>query len=541
MTTLATGPVPPTSAPRREARLAPPGWQMARACRDTAMLVRMRWRALRSARARSLVYAGLGVVFLALFMASQVGTAIWDLSQSRSGTAAQRYALLVMSQLHEGHLTGLASAAFATAVAAAMLSPFTGTANAPLYPPEDVAALRPARMHVFTDSLITQTVSAVGFLSLFALTALASILTATGGRLEGLAVTWCAWPVLLSLGVAESWCLEFLRRRFGQRGVRTAIGLLCVAVAVAVSADRSSAATLFGLGDRYASQIADGVRHGSRAVGTFALICLALTATLLLIGAVACHHGLRYQQPVPEQSAPLWRRARMPFRGGQTITAVQLVLTTLLRTPHVVRPLAAVVVVAIPALWLTGSGVTATTVVLGVPLVVTVSWAVNAFGLIGPGMSWLASTPLSRRALLYAAVLTHLLMVAVLFLAVWLPPVYAGRVSPGVFSHAAAGALTATLMCGRSAIAKSIYRPVRASLTGSSATVVPPMRALGYALRLTAWGGQIGILVFEIPSPATCWLAAAGAAVWVCARYAVTARRFERGTAARVVAAVADQ
>lgn len=533
----------PTEVGRREGGQSPiPSiFDIRRGALDSLMFVRLRWRMLRGARQRALVVIGSLFVGMALLAASNVGTAIRELATSQTTSAAQVYAAIAMSQLREGRLSTLAATALGTAFLASLLSPFTGSSNVSLFPAADIAALRPNRMHRFSDSLITHLLSPVGFLSLFALTALASLLTADGGRTIGMLATLSLWPMLIATGSAESWFLEWGRRRFGFAFVFAITVAVGSAAGVVALFYRSNAENIFGFGGYFARHVAGASVHGYSSVATLVYVSWAVTALMVALGAVLCHQTMRLPDGRTGGGDGQPAKLKMGVDGGPTLTMVRLILAQTIRYPQVRRPLMAVLILGIPAIWVTGAhGTVGTTLVLGIPMAATIGWAVNFFGILGSGMTWLAALPVSRRTFLVAAVIVQVALIFTLTSLCWMPAWIAGRVTDSTLLSGVMGTLAATLVCGRSAMAKSIYRPLRATLASTSDAVVPPMRALSYTLRITAWGGQIGVVVFVLRPLDRQLLALAAVIVVVTVRYWMLLRRMDNRPAfASLVATVA--
>ncbi len=220
---------------------------------------------------------------------------------------------------------------------------------------------------------------------------------------------------------------------------------------------------------------------------------------------------------------------------------MQLLVRQMARTVEVRRPILAVVVLGMPAVWLSGGDrLVMTTLVLATPLAVALAWGVNCFGVLGAAMPWLASQPNLLRWLLWTVTAIQVAVVAVLAILCWAPPWVAGVVDTRDIASLAAGLAVSTAVTTRSAVAKAVGRPYLARLGEGGDVIVPPLAATNYALRFALWGGQFGVIVLA-QSDRLLQVALVGAAlVWSSVRFAALLGQWRnRAVQAYVVATVA--
>ena len=470
--------------------------ELSGAAKDTGLLLKVRWRMVRERRSQMTVWVGLGFLMFALFAASNIGVLIRRFAEQGVDTAAGQFAVNYVIALDRGDLGVVGAAALGSSLAAAIFSPFTGSANLALIPADDLTTVRPTRLHRYFDSLITAAVSTIGFLQLFTLTTVASLLTIEGGRTGGLLFTWAVWPVLLSISTAEGWLIEYLHRSYGPQKRRAiAVGFFSV-VGLALLIDPSHGKTLFGLGTLFAGTIAQATAGNTAYVVAAVGVLALLTLIFSLAGIVLCRAALNKPIGVPYPRKNT--KVRLDISSKPTFAIAQIMFVQTLRTMETRRPLITILVLGAPAVWITGAAATTmTTLVIAVPLTVALAWGVNTFGVIGPAMTWLASQPDLMRRLFRVLVLNQIAWIIVIATAVWLPPFFGGRIDPGDIITIAAGTVVSSAFTMRSAAHKSVHRPHLARLGTRGDVIVPPLTAINYTLRLALWSGQLGVLVMS--------------------------------------------
>lgn len=474
-----------------------PGWaEVSAAARDTSLLLKLRWRLIRSTKSRLGVILGLGGFFLLLGIAANIGTLIREWAAQGMQTAASIYAANYVVALDRGDLGIVGATALGSAMAAAMFAPFTGASMIALAPADDLTALRPTRLHRYFDSLVTSSISTIGFLQLISLTAVGSLLTLNGGRTAGLLFTWEVWPVLVLATVAEGWAIELVHRSFGPVA-RRSLGLgLAGAVVAAALVDPNHGRTLFGVGDLFSQTLTHAANHQNGLVWAAAGVVLVLGVAIFGLGLVLCRAALA--KPAGVSLKARARRRLLPISTRPTVALVQLLLAQIWRTIEVRRPLMTVLVIGIPAALLTGDSTTcAMTMVVAIPLSVALAFGINTFGILGAAMPWLASQPGVMRCLLRITVGVQIGITVLLSVLVWTPATIVDHVSLGSVAAIAAGTAVSTLFTTRSAAAKAVNKPYLIRLGSRGDMIVPPLTAINYTLRFALWSGQLGVLTLN--------------------------------------------
>lgn len=529
----------PTSA-RTPARLAggvvPTPREVAAAVGETVNLMRLRWRFIRTPKARALfTLAGLAF-FVAILTAAQAGTMVRRTAEQGIDTPAGAFAVNYIILLNRGELGALGATVVGSVFFIAVINPFLGASVQALFPVDDLAGLRPSRLHRYFASLIANIVTVGGLFQLIMLTVLGSLLTLDGQRSGGLLFLWSMWPVGLLLATLVAWTVEWIQRRYGHR-TRMSIGVVMgAAVATALALDPHHGSTLFGLGNTVVASVRSAAAGETDVVAT-SLGCAVTAAFVLFVaGMVACRAALA----LPDVTPPIPRRRGrlLPMSRRPALALTQTVVAQVYRTPSIRRAMRTVLILGGIAVWVAQTENLLTTLVVAVPLMMALDFGSNAFGILGPAMAWLASQPGTMKRLFWIVAGTQIGVTILIGLALVVPPALAGRFTHAQVLDVCAGFLVSTVLMSRSAMHKSIHAPALVR-TGRSDPALPPTRLVNYALRYVCWSGLGAVMIMSAPTRTQ--MALVGLIlVWSLLRYLRLARQWQRPeTRAAIIAQVA--
>jgi hypothetical protein len=502
------------------------------------MLMQVRWRMVRGVRSKLSVVVGVAVMFLALFVCANIGALIRALAEEGTGEAASVYAIAYIVSLERGQLGSFGALALGSVVTTAIFTSLMGMGGASLFPAQELVGIRPHRLHRYFDTLVVQAISAVGMFQLVALTALGSLLTLDGDRGPALLIVWAMWPMVCALEVMVAWAIGLAQRMYGRVVRRVSVVVLVCGVGMALFLDPDHGQTLFGAGDPFASAIREASQGRWMAALPVFTLTMVLTAVFVIVGVTITQATLlKPAVPIPVPKS-YWR---WKISTNPVFALTQLLLLQVVRTGAIRRPILAVALVAPPAVILThGSSTVLCTLVATIPLAVCLSWGVNVFGVIGPGMTWLAAQPNVNRMILGVAVAVQLSIIAVLSVGVWGPAAVFGVIDLRTAASVAAATVVTSLITTRSAATKSVCRPYHVNVSQRGDQIIPPLTSINYTLRFVLGGGLVGLLVVTMPSRPFQLATVAAVATWTTYRFIKLARYWAHPLVqARVVAAVA--
>jgi hypothetical protein len=129
-----------------------------------------------------------------------------------------------------------------------------------------------------------------------------------------------------------------------------------------------------------------------------------------------------------------------------------------------------------------------------IPLIVSLSWGVNTFGIIGGGTTWLMSLPEGKQKILRAIAIVQFVMILVMDTIIMLPEIILYHPSWAQLASFFIASLTVAAYMTRSAIAKAVLQPERYRVHIRGEQVLPPGKALAYLIRLAFAGSILSIL-----------------------------------------------
>ena len=450
--------------------------------RDTMLLVRARWRAVRNPAARWGILAGSLFLLMGLFLAANTAFLVRGLAQQGIDSTGGTFAITWIISLQRGELGDVGAITIGGALIAAIFAPFTGSSTLSLTPVEDLQGVRLARSHRYFDSFLINCISGIGLLQLLALTGIASVLTLAGDKGPAMLLTWLIWVLVVALTTTIGWTLEWVLRKWG-RGIRRLLGALgVVAIISLVASDTESARSLFGIGTPYATLIRGAAQGESTLILLASAGIIVGILILLVFGLAVTRKALAYPAPVPN-IAKNRRAGKMPLNPTALMT--KLLFLTLWRTPECRRPVLGILGLGLPALlFIPLTENLETAIMLAVPLAVSLAWGVNVFGVLGSGMTWLSAQPRTIGQAPRVAAAMQFVLTVLLIILLYLASYLSGNAPEGAGQRLLVGSIIAGSLSAAVSINLSVRHPMRARLSGRGDSLVSPVTALNYLLRL---------------------------------------------------------
>lgn len=488
--------------------------------KQTILLMRLKWRVIRSNKSKALLWIGVVTLLLGIFLVSNAGYFIRNLAQDEDATGtAQQVALTYLAEFSQGQLGTIGATTLGIALLSSLIAPFTGAVSTSLLPYISLSSVRSSNAHRFTDSIVTQFVSAVALLQLMALTTISSLLTIQGGRAWGMLFTWSVWPLFIMMSVFSLWLAEYLHRRYGGRIRLTILSSIAAMVGIALLLDPNHGQTVFGLGTFYAEvvQHIDLMYSSMQKIVAFGSVGLLLGFLIFAAGTMAS-----VALALPERNstdATLKKRHARKSSPYPEIEIFLILLSQIWRNAETKRPLLAATFLGVVAAFATSANFTITTTfTVMAPVVVALAWGVNVFGLLGSGVTWLASQPRVFANLPWLIALTQISVTLGIFSAIWLPTFLTGRAELSDIPSIVCSAIATTFLVSRSSLTKAIKYPYPTNAGIRGEAIVPPAATLNYTLRLACWAGQYGVIILAVDNVLIEFSMAALAIGWSCLR-----------------------
>lgn len=467
----------------------------------TLLLLRLKWRTIRSAYSRIMLLVGVAFMLSLVFLSSSTGLLIKTVAQRGGDTAVQQIAINYLTSFMRGEIGTAGAVILGFSVLSAIIAPLTGSVTTSLFSPNDLVGLRLTRWHRFTDSLLAQFTSSISFLQLVALTAISSILTLQQGQALGMAFTWTVWIVLIFLSTLSVWTVEYLNRRFGLKPRMIILGSIALLIGLAILLFPDQSKTLFGLGTLYAHTVQNiwmfTPANVAAMFGILALLILALFAAGAMMSSLALSYPENF---IPRKKMKLFVSTKISTNPW--VELFKMFMNNIFRSPEARKPLVASGVLgAIMIAATDGSYTAATTFTILVPLVIGIAWGANVFGVLGGGTVWLASQPKIFIRMPWLMYGVQILFTITLFLIVWLPSIMLGRAGGTNLISVLLAALSTTALVTVMSINKSVTKPLPVNYGVRGESMLPPLTALSYLFKFSIGPGFYGVLVLTMDSP----------------------------------------
>ncbi|HET7725283.1 MAG TPA: hypothetical protein VFK68_11635 [Propionibacteriaceae bacterium] len=393
-------------------------------------------------------------------------------------------------------------AALGAVLAGVVFAPITGAAAQAQFPDGDLAGIRPSRLYRYFDGLWNSLVSPVGVSPLLLLVAAASIATHDGrGRFAAVVVVVMTWLAAMLAMALFAWTIELTRRRWVARLRWYLAVVVALVVALGVLVDPAHGRTVFGVSPAL-QRLVRGGATGSTPEVALGVGVLALVGLALLVGGIlVCRRTLVLPAAVE----------RVRQRTGSVTVPVNpswamftMLVTTLVRTREVRRPIIMMIAVAMPMLfaWIHYSRGDATSmlasVTMVVPLAMSLGWGVNVFGVLGGAVTLLLAQPRAWRLLIRHVVLVQLIASLGLGLLLMVVAVATSTLSWSVLPAYLAGLAVSSVIATGLSLRYSVEKPHRTRLTGRGDPLVPPIVGMGYVIRIMLTGATTGLAVAVI-------------------------------------------
>lgn len=468
--------------------------------KDSLDLLAFRWGTIRKRRVKVIIsLAFLAVVFM-LYGLTSVGLAMRTIAANPIpgyGDQFKTFAITYVSGFMEGSTTLAVSGVLTAIIGSILIIPIVGYSFSSLTPSGDLVSVRRNDYYKLSDSIILQFLSSISIIQLFAITGLNSLLTISSPR-PGLGIVygWVLWVGVTLTTVFVAWLFEYLYRIFGLKSRVIAIGALIVLAGILALFSLKEAGTLFGLGESYGTFIknmdkltfAENLITGVITVAVLALIAYGISK----IGSAALN--------LPERPKRDKVRKPLVIRLGAkkaSLSQSSFLLNIIFRNANIWKPLALSSSFAlISIIVLAGSPQVLSSLVFVIPLIVSLSWGVNTFGILGGGVTWLVSLPGGKEDILKNIAKIQFILVGCFFAIILLPTIIIYHIPFEQVVSFSIASLVSTIIMTRSALSKAVYQPERYRVHIKGENVLPPAKALNYLFRFIIGGGAVGVAVF---------------------------------------------
>lgn len=474
--------------------------KLARGFVDTFTLLAFRWQTIPNPIIKIVLIAAFLIGLFFLYMAANSGNILLTMVTVDNAYISQTTKDLAIGYLdafNTNELALLVSGVLGATVAMVFITPFSGYSLGGIIPSRDMSAVKSNDNYKLSDSIIVQMLSSLSMLQLFSLTLLSSLLTIEGGTGLGVLFGWGTWIVLVFFTAAFMWCIEYVNRRFGYK-IKVGIILALIGlIVIAVMFDPYRGTTFFGLSPIYVDVIKNlGTTYSVLQVfGAFAFLLGLIFIFSLVINFVGAK-TLTYSEPVMFKKTK--KNKISPITAQQKLTELRMLFLLIFRYKVVWRPILITSIMASGFVLILGGGdnLVINSFIIVTPLVVSMSFGVNAFGVLGSSNIWLSSQPKWRNNIINNLAILQMSIIGISYIFLFLPAVLIQKVSLTDVWQALPAMIIISVAFTLFGIVKSLRKPVKYVPSSRGDTILPPVTVLAYMFQLIVVGGLITVVLY---------------------------------------------
>ena len=359
-----------------------------------------------------------------------------------------------------------------------IFSPLIGTAALSIISEDESVSLGLPRGYRFFNSLILNMISAVSILQLIIGFGIASLFSIEGNRAPSIIMFSLLWIMGSIVSTFLGWVREYLVQKIGF--VRTLLfSLIVLASLLLVIAQE---AVRFQIGNLYGVWFTRLAAIDVPTIATSLIAIIAISLSLIYFGTSLASLVVSRSYPSENKASSF----KVSFIGkAKTRLAVlaSIIHTAVWRTREIRRTILIVMILSsASAFFVIPEEISIIGLLISIPAIISLSWLINVFGLLGGGILVLAGDKEKYKAIPGASLIYAFALSIVCSLPVLIGLLYGGRIDSNAFTEYLSVSILTSALLPAIAILMAVRRPFRARLEGRGDTLVPPLVSLGYII-----------------------------------------------------------
>jgi hypothetical protein len=456
---------------------------------DSLNIMAFKWRGLRTASQKFWLFVIFAFAAGLLLLSAFTGSAFRVVMTTPiNGSGGVQDTLILWINVFLANNASLAAGGVLWAlIASILIIPLVGYSFSSVIPEGDLASIKITDNHKIADSIFLQFVSTISFVQVMVLTCLTSIFT-IGSEAPGLGIvfSWIIWVFAVLVTVLAAWCFEFLHRKYGL------ISKLVIFVALGGTAGLlylifpESFVGFFGLGESFTLYIQEMsfVNFLPFLIGA-TVAAIAIFLVLWGISFVASNTLKKAERPKKRNTNKVLI-ARLGLENKNKVNNLtQFLANMILRQNNIWKPLAlsSVFAIGMAVAFYVFYDVLFTVATL-IPIMISLVWAINVFGIIGSGTTWLVSLPQGKKGILSSVTkIQYIIIAAITFLTAGLV-LLIHHVDYTVILNFILSTTLISAVITQISLRKAIYSPFRYRVHIRGESVLPPNKAFSYMIQL---------------------------------------------------------
>ncbi len=471
---------------------------------DSLNILAFKWRGIRTNRNKVFLFAGLLFALLLVIGAAFTGTVLRTImsAPSQAGQGQIQNTLVLWLNIFLSDNAELAAGGvFWALVGAIIFIPLVGYSFASIVPEGDLVSIKKTDYHKISDSILLQFVSTISFVQAIVLTALTSIFTLdspTPGL--GIVISWCIWVISVFLTVIAVWTFEYMFRRFGLKSKLLIFAGLLITAGLLWLVFPDEFPVAFGVGTSYVEFVQGlSLNNVLPFFGALGILILVGIFLLAVIGFIASN-TLKVTERPKKKNYNKVLIARLGLQDKNKISSLtEFLANMVIRQNNIWKPVALSTgfIIGMSLVFYTFYDVLLTISAL-IPVMISLVWAINIFGVIGSGTTWLVSLPKGKFKLLSSIVKIQYFVIGVITVAVAGLVLAVYQPSLGSIVGFIIATVTTSAVITQFALRKAVYNPSRYRVHIRGESVLPPDKAFSYMIQLFVVAFFMSILSYGV-------------------------------------------
>ena len=367
-----------------------------------------------------------------------------------------------------------------------LFTPVASNSLLSIYNKTSMVSIKKNDVHKVTDSIVLQLASVTNLLVFFSTIIICSVYSYSYGYdLKIYFIGFMVWAVGLALTGFNGWSIELVLRKWGIWAKVALIAFWCILVGVVYFTLYTGSLPIYSLVDLLIDSFTS--------IQTFMLTLLALIA---ITGAIV-YTTFRMGIYTINETAPFVSDRVKKVNKNKTSNQIILAFKILWRSGNVRSPVLMMSIVSICTItFFAHSRETIVGIILAAPMVITMSAAVNFFGIVGSGNAWIFTLPNFSNKIIKSIFFYNVLISFTVNLVAVLPATIMGYITYQLAVSFMICSVTSILIMSVIALRFSILKPSKYDVHIRGENILSPSKSLTVLLTIISLGGIPVALVF---------------------------------------------
>lgn len=315
-----------------------------------------------------------------------------------------------------GNMDTFVSIAIALLLGSIIFVPFSGYVIHGVVSHSEMVIVKNGDNYKIGDSLLFQVISSFTLIQLIGLTVVSQLLT-FDSEYSGYATVfvWAVWVLMTLVTAFFSWIVEYVARRYGKQMRLAFLSFFLLALAALFFFDPNHGTTLFG-SSRVIFDFLQQLATGDMKLLSGSLAAVAgLAALFIYLLTFVASEALRLPEPIAVSKT---NEKQIKSMSTAPLSPFRMLSQLLFRYSAITKPVVTSLTFSLILVVLLGGIGGLSSVMIVLPLAVSISFGANIFGLVSGSMNWLLTIEGWRSKMLTAGTVLVALWIILIYVAV---------------------------------------------------------------------------------------------------------------------------